>query len=42
MYEYPPSWKYFIFGGSIGAFDESSNRNLGRFTDDIIVYDIET
>jgi dynein heavy chain len=35
-----PSWKYFVFGGSIGNFEEGGNRTLSRITDDIFVLDI--
>ena len=37
-----PSNKFFIFGGSIGDFDEGSQRNLGKLTNDIFVLDINT
>ena len=37
-----PSWKYFIFGGSVGTFDEGTPRTLGKLTDDLHVLDIET
>jgi len=35
-----PSWKYFVFGGSIGNFEEGGNRTTSRMTDDAYVLDI--
>jgi dynein heavy chain len=29
-----PSWKYFIFGGTVGSFFEGSNRTSTKFSDD--------
>jgi len=40
MYKHPPSWKYFVFGGSTGTFDESEPRTLGSFTDTLHVFDV--
>lgn len=37
-----PSNKFFVFGGSIGEFEEGSTRNLGQLTNDIFVLDINT
>lgn len=37
-----PSNKFFIFGGSVGEFDEGAQRNLGKLTSDIIVLDINS
>lgn len=37
-----PSWKYFIFGGSIGTFEEGGNRTASRITDDSYVLDVDT
>ena len=37
-----PSNKFFVFGGSIGDFDEGSQRNLGQLTNDIFVLDINS
>ncbi|OMJ82808.1 hypothetical protein SteCoe_16405 [Stentor coeruleus] len=37
-----PSNKFFVFGGSIGEFDEGSQRNLGKLTNDIFVLDINS
>lgn len=39
-YSIPP-WKYFIFGGSTGSFDEGGERTTSRFSDDCYVIDIE-
>ena len=36
-----PSWKYFIFGGSIGNFEEGGNRTNSRLVDDAFVMDVE-
>jgi dynein heavy chain len=35
-----PSWKYFIFGGSVGSFEEGGNRTNSRFVDDSWVLDV--
>jgi len=40
MYQHPPMWKYFVFGGSTGTFDESEPRTLGSFTDTLHVFDV--
>ena len=37
-----PSNKFFVFGGSVGEFDEGSSRNLGKITNDIFVLDINS
>lgn len=37
-----PSWKYFIFGGSVGAFEEGGNRTNSRFVDDVWCLDVDT
>lgn len=37
-----PSNKFFIFGGSVGDFDEGSQRNTGKLTNDVFVLDIST
>lgn len=37
-----PSWKYFIFGGSVGTFEEGGNRTGSRITDDTFVLDVDT
>lgn len=37
-----PSWKYFIFGGSIGNFEEGGNRTSSRLVDDTYVLDVDT
>jgi len=36
-----PSWKYFIFGGSVGSFEEGGNRTGSRFVDDVFYLDVE-
>lgn len=36
-----PSWKYFIFGGSVGNFFEGSNRTATRFVDDTWYLDVD-
>lgn len=41
MYAYPPAWKYFVFGGSTGVFDESVPRTTGSFTNSLHVFDVE-
>jgi len=35
-----PSWKYFVFGGSIGNFEEGGNRTTSKMTDEAYVLDI--
>lgn len=37
-----PSWKYFIFGGSVGTFEEGGNRTGSRLVDDSFVLDVDT
>jgi dynein heavy chain len=37
-----PSWKYFIFGGSVGSFEEGGNRTGSRFVDDAYVLDVDS
>jgi len=37
-----PSWKYFVFGGSVGSFEEGGNRTGSRFVDDIYYLDVDT
>ena len=36
-----PSWKFFVFGGSVGSFVEGHARNLGRFSDDLFFFDVD-
>lgn len=36
-----PSWKYFIFGGSIGAFQEGGNRTTSRFVDEVFYLEVD-
>jgi len=36
-----PSWKYFIFGGSVGSFEEGGNRTISRFVEDTFYLDID-
>lgn len=36
-----PSWKYFIFGGSIGSFEEGGNRTTSRYVEDTFYLDID-
>lgn len=36
-----PSWKYFIFGGSKGSFEEGGERTTSKFEDSTFVIDIE-
>ena len=36
------SWKYFIFGGSIGNFEEGGNRTVSKMSDDVFYLDILT
>lgn len=35
-----PSWKYFIFGGSIGNFEEGGNRTTSKMSDECFVLDL--
>jgi len=35
-----PTWKYFIFGGSVGSFEEGGNRTTSKMTNDCFVLDI--
>lgn len=35
-----PTWKFFIFGGSQGYFDEGADRNFGSFSDETLFLDI--
>ena len=37
-----PSWKYFIFGGSVGNFGDGENRTGSRIVDDSFVLDVDT
>lgn len=37
-----PSWKYFIFGGSIGNFEEGGNRTVSQLSDSSYVLDIKS
>ena len=37
-----PSWKYFVFGGSVGSFEEGGNRTTSKFVDDVFYLDIDT
>lgn len=37
-----PSWKYFVFGGSVGSFEEGGNRTNYHFVDDSFVFDMDT
>jgi len=37
-----PSWKYFVFGGSVGSFEEGGNRTNSRYVDDSFFLDIDT
>jgi len=37
-----PSWKYFIFGGSFGSFEEGGNRTYAHMSDEAHVLDIDT
>lgn len=36
-----PSWKYFIFGGQVGNFEEGGNRTASRLVDDTFVLDVD-
>ena len=35
-----PFWKFFVFGGSVGNFEEGGNRTLSRMSDDSYVLDL--
>lgn len=35
-----PSWKYFIFGGSVGSFEEGGNRTVSRYVNDTYYFDV--
>lgn len=37
-----PSNKFFVFGGSQGEFDEGSQRNLGKISNEMLVLDINS
>jgi dynein heavy chain len=37
-----PSWKYFIFGGSVGNFEEGGNRTSSRLVEDTYVLDVDS
>lgn len=37
-----PSWKYFVFGGSVGSFEEGGNRTTSKFVDDVFYLDIDS
>ncbi len=37
-----PSWKYFVFGGSTGNFEEGGNRTLSKLSDDSYVLDMKS
>jgi dynein heavy chain len=36
-----PSYKYFIFGGSVGNFEEGGNRTGSRLVDETFVLDVD-
>lgn len=36
-----PSWKYFIFGGSQGQFEDGGNRTTSRYVEDTFYLDID-
>lgn len=42
MVEAIPSWKYFIFGGETGDFQEGGPRNFGSYVNSACFLDIET
>lgn len=42
MYAYPPAWKYFVFGGSVGIFEDGTDRTLGNFTNSLHVFDVDS
>ena len=35
-----PSYKYFIFGGSVGSFEEGGNRTSSKIVDETFYFDI--
>jgi len=37
-----PSWKYFVFAGSVGSFEEGGNRTNSRYVDDSFFLDVDT
>lgn len=37
-----PSWKYFIFGGHVGIFEEGGNRTSSKLVDESYVLDVAT
>ncbi len=37
-----PSWKYFIFSGSTGAFDETKNRERAKCSNKVYVADLDS
>jgi dynein heavy chain, axonemal len=36
-----PSWKYFIFGGSVGSFEEGGNRTSSKYVEETYVLDVD-
>jgi len=36
-----PSWKYFIFGGSVGSFEERGNRSVSKVVNDAFYLDVD-
>ena len=36
-----PSWKYFLFGGSSGSFEEGGKRTDSQFVEDTYFIDVE-
>jgi len=36
-----PSWKYFIFGGSVGSFEERGNRTISKTVNDTFYLDVD-
>ena len=36
-----PSWKYFIFGGSVGNFEDGGNRTSSKLVDDTYYLDVD-
>jgi len=37
-----PSNKYFIFGGSVGSFEEGGNRSTSKYVDDTFYLEMDT
>jgi len=35
-----PNWKYFIFGGSIGSFEDGGNRTGAKIVNDVFFLDL--